>query len=369
MMNSSDIFNISKDKLLSIFSDIASEALDDFQVRYDHVKSSKNGIMGKFLIPTVTCQTKSGDTTEFTLFVRRRKKSDPGRLQAHHYDFLKGYGIPVPCLYGVLRDEQGSEVVFLEHLEEITSTENRLFDNPDTLKEFVKLMARFNSIRPTVDYAARLGWDMAERDFTMNWKTWMTWSVFVLDYIEKNAAQDLFDERIKQFCQSGSPGISELKNIALELVYIIPSLPVGYIHGDFLPANTGWRKDPRELVVFDFEDVLLDTRFYDIAYFIGGWDIEGKHPPTQRELAEIYLENYVRHGGDKVNIEDFIREITLVWYARKLNLWEYLPEDMLGAPSYKSGMPGETREERLDLVYNNLLILTDTLDTIYSMLG
>ena len=67
-------------------------------------------------------------------------------------------------------------------------------------------------------------------------------------------------------------------------------------------------------------------------------------------------------------MKDFIREIMLVWYARKLNLWEHLPEDMLGAPSYKSGMPGKTREARLDLVYDNLLILTNELDTIYSML-
>jgi hypothetical protein len=367
-MDKSDIFNIPKDRLLSIFSDIVSEKVEDFHVRYEHRKNSENGIMGEFRIPTVTCRIASGDITEFTLFVRRRKKADIGRLQAHHYAFLSNKGVPVPRLYGALPDEQGREVIFLEHLEEIAETEEDFYRDMKNLKEFLELMARFNSVRLTVDYAAEIGWDMAERDFTMNWKTWMTWSIFVLDYIEKNAEKDLFDERIKRFCRSGEPGINSLKRVALELAYVIPSLTVGYIHGDFLPGNTGWRKDPRELVVFDFEDVLLDTRFYDIAFFIGGWDIEGKHPVTQRELAEIYLENYIRHGGDKINIEDFIREIMLVWYARKLNLWEYLPADMLGAPSYDSGMPGEKREERLDLVYTNLHILLNELGTVYSIL-
>ena len=363
-----DIDNITDDQLLPIFSNVVSEQVTSFQIRHEDQKKATNGIMGEYLIPTVTCQTSSGKTVEFTLFVRRRKKLDVGRFQAHHYAFLEQNSVPIPHLYGVLKDDEGGEVLFLEHLDEVISTDVEFYRDRDTLKKFITLMARLNSLKPSAEYAANIGFDMAERDFTMNWRTWLTWSIFVLDYIEKNSERNLFGDRIKQLCHTGNSRVAALKQIALELTYVIPILPVGYIHGDFLPGNTGWRKNSRELVVFDFEDVSLDTRFYDIALVIGDWDTESKNAVTQRELAEMYLETYNEYGGDIVSLEEFTREIKLVWYSRKLNLWEYLPANMLNAPSYHSGMPGRTREERLNLVYHNLQILLNELDTIRYLL-
>jgi Ser/Thr protein kinase RdoA (MazF antagonist) len=230
-------------------------------------------------------------------------------------------------------------------------------------------MARLNAIKPTVEYAADVGRDMADRDFTMNWKTWLPWSIYVLDHIEKYAEKHLLGEQIMRFCQNNQAKIKTLKRIALELMHVVTYLPVGLIHGDFLPGNTGWRNKPRELVVFDFEDILFDTRFYDIAFVLGGWDIEGKHSATQRDLAEIYLKAYSQYGGNTVRIENFLKEITVVWYARKLNLWEYFPPDLLNAPSYESGMPGNTRQARLDLLYKNMNILVSRAAQIEALLA
>lgn len=367
-MVESSVFDLSKEQLLPLLSDIVSDEVEEFDIRYQHQKRSENGIVGEFEIPTFTCRTISGEKCEFTLFVRRRKKFDEGRRQTHHYDFLKSNKVPVPSLYGTLLDSQNREVLFMEHLEENTDTKEEFFEDAEVMNEFLELMARFNSLKPTVHYAARMGWDMAERDFTMNWKTWLTWSIFVLEYIENNADKNLFSRRIKEFCNSEEPRIDLLTDVALKLTYVVPSLPVGYVHGDFMPHNTARRQGTNELVVFDFEDVLLDTRFYDIARVIGGWDVERNHPESQRDVAKVYLDYYMKHGGDSVGIEDFIREVTLVWYARKLNLWEYLPADVLGAPSYDSGMPGKTRNERLDLVYGNMIVLWNSLDTINSFL-
>ena len=229
-------------------------------------------------------------------------------------------------------------------------------------------MAILNSLKPTVEYAANIGRDMAYREgYTRNWNTWLPWSIHILNQIEKYAVSDLLDDTIKKFCQSNQDEIQILKRIALELMHVVPNLPVGLIHGDFLPGNTGWRKTPKELVVFDFEDIVFDTRFYDIAFVLGGWDIEGKHSATQHELAEIYLKTYFQCGGSTIRMEDFTREITMVWYARKLNLWGYLPPDLHG-PSYELGAFRNTRQERLDAIYESLSMLVSRVDHIGSLI-
>jgi hypothetical protein len=269
----------------------------------------------------------------------------------------------------VLPDSQGREVLFLECVNEVTTENDVFYENRDTFREFLEIMAMLNSIKPTIEYAANLGRDMAYREgYTRNWNTWLPWSIHILNQIEKYAVSDLLDDTIKKFCQSNKTEIQTLKRIAQELMHIVPNLPVGLIHGDFLPGNTGWRKDTAELVVFDFEDVMFDTRFFDVAFILGDWDTGEKHTATQHELAEIYLKAYSRNGGNIPDIEDFIKEITIVWYARKLNLWEYLPPDLLG-PSYESVANENMRQTRLDLLHKNMNLLVNRLTRIKTMLS
>jgi len=367
-MSESEIFDITKAQLLPIVSNIASEKVDDFHIRFDQQKTSPNGIRGEYLIPTMTCETGSGDSLECTLFVRRPKNTEQGWLQAHHYTFLSENGVPVPRLYGVLSDNQGREVLFLEYLDEVMVANDAFYEDLGTLQKYLEIMARLNAVKPTVAYAADVGRDMARREgYTRNWNTWLPWSIYVLNQIEKYVESDLLGEKIKRFCQSNQVEIKTLKRIALELMHVVPNLPVGLVHGDFLPGNTGWRKKSKELVVFDFEDIMFDTRFYDVAFILGGWEIEEKRSATQRDLAEIYLKAYSQCGGSTLRIEDFLKEITIVWYARKLNLWEYLPPDLHG-PSYESGSNGNTRQARLDLLYKNMSVLVSRAVQIESLL-
>jgi len=368
-MSEYKIFDITKAQLLPIVSNIASEKVDDFHIRFEHQKTSTNGIIGEYLIPTITYKTGAGDSLEHTLFVRRPKSTKPGKLQAHHYTFLNKNGVPVPRLYGALLDSQGREVLFLEHLNEVTVSNNAFLGDLSTLQAFLELIAKFNSTKPTIEYAADVGRDMADREgYTRNWNTWLPWSIHVLNQIERYAEGDLLGEQIKQFCQSNQTEIKTLKRIALELIHVVPNLPVGLVHGDFHPGNTGRRKESKELVVFDFHDTMFDARFYDIAIILGGWGIEEKRSVAQHELAEIYLKAYSRYGGDTLAIEDFLKEITLVWYARKLNLWEHLPADLHG-PYYVSGAKGNTRQARLELLYKNMSALVSKMDHVGSLIG
>jgi|GEM_PF-1594450 len=367
-MSTPTIFDFTKADILPIVTAIASAKVDDFDIRFDHQKVSPNGICGEYLVPTITYKTGLGDSLECTLFVRRRKGTEPGRFQTHHYTFLSENGVPVPRLYGVLSDSQGREVLFLEYLDEVTVANDMFYKDLGVFQKLLEIMARLNSIKLTVEYAADVGRDMARREgYTRNWNTWLPWSIHVLNQIEKYAERDLLDSRIKQFYQFNQGEIKTLKRIALELMHIVPNLPVGLIHGDFLPGNTGWRKKRKELVVFDFEDVMFDTRFYDVAFILGGQDTEEKHSAIQRDLAEVYLKVYSQYSGITPNIEDFLKELTIVWYARKLNLWEYLPPDLHGL-SYESGVAGNTRQTRLDLLYENMSILVSRATKIEALL-
>ncbi len=368
-MSESTIFDFTKAQLLPIVSTLASEKVYDFNIRFDHQKASPNGIVGEYLVPTITWETGAGGSLERTLFVRRSKKVEWGRLQAHHYTFLSENGVPVPRLYGVLSDSQGREVLFLEYLDEVTAANDAFNEDLGKFQKYLEIMARLNGVKPTVEYAADIGRDMAQREgYTRNWNTWLPWSIHVLNQIERYAESDLLGEQIKRFCQSNQVEIKTLKRIALELMRVVPNLPVGLVHGDFLPGNTGWRKKSKELVVFDFEDIMFDTRFYDVAFILGGRDTDEKRSAIQRDLAEIYLKAYSQYGGSTLRIEDFLKEITIVWYARKLNLWEYLPPDLHG-PSYESGVAGNTRQARLDLLHKNMSILVSRAVQIGTLLA
>ena len=369
-MSVATIFDLKKAELLPIISAIASEKVDDFHIRFDHQKNSPNGIIGDFLVPTITYKTKAGDTLEHTLFVRRPKTTEPGKLQAHHYTFLGKNGVPVPKLYGALSDSKGREILFLEHLDEVTTSNDTYYQDPGTLQQYLEIMARLNSVKLTLEYAADVGRDMAEREgYTRNWNTWLPWSIHVLNHIEKDAENGLLGGQIKQFCQSNQAKIKSLKLLTLELLHIVPNLPVGLVHGDFHPGNTGWRKKTRELVVFDFHDIMFDARFYDIAMALGGWETGLKFSATQHDLAEIYLKVYSQCSSNIIRIEGFLKEITIVWYARKLNLWEHLPADLYG-PSYSElEKNGNMRQGRLDSLFKHLNILISKMTHIGSLLS
>ncbi len=259
---------------------------------------------------------------------------------------------------------------FSNILTEVAVSKDAFYQDAGTLKKFIEIIARLNSVKPTVEYAADVGRDMACREgYTRNWNTWLPWSIHVLNRIEEYAEKHLLGERLDRFCQSSQAEIKTLKRIALELIHVVPNLPIGLVHGDFHPGNTGWRKQTRELVVFDFDDIMFDTRFYDIAMVIGNWDLEGKHSETQRELAEVYLKTYSQQGGTSPGsgIEEFLKEISIVWYARRLNLWEHLPLDLHG-PHYLSGAAGDLRQARLDSLYENMSMLMSRADYIESLL-
>ncbi len=362
------LFGFTKDQLSPIVDSVAGTSVQDFTIRLDHSRAGLNGICGEYLVPTILCRTEGGDSYEFTLFVRRRKDTQPGRRQAPHYSVLSEHGVPVPRLYGVLEDSQGREVLFLELLDEVTVSDDTFYQDTDAFVQFLAIAARLNAVKPTTDYAAEIGRAMAGRGgYTRNWNTWLPWSIHVLDRIEEYAGRSLLDEQLGRFCLSRRAEIRTLKRIALELIRVIPRLPVGLVHGDFHPGNTGWRRKPRELAVFDFEDMMFDTRFYDVAVVLGGPEPGNPGRARQTDLAEAYLNVYSQSGRSAPSLDDFLREISVVWFARKLNLWEHLPEDLSG-PGHVPQATWDTREARLDSLYRTMSMLVGAADNVVNLI-
>jgi hypothetical protein len=362
------LFEFTENQLLPIVDSIARTPVQDFSVRLEHNKASLNGICGEYLVPTIVCRTQAGESLEFTLFVRRRNDTEPGWLQAPHYSFLGKTGVPIPRLFGVLDDSQGREVLFLELLDEVTISDDAFYRDTDAITQFLAIAGRLNGVKPTTDYAAQVGRAMAERKgYTRNWNTWLPWSIHVLHRIEEYAGKHLLGEQLERFCLSRRAEIQTLKRIALDLIHIVPGFPIGLVHGDFHPQNTGWRKKPRELVVFDFEDIMLETRFYDVALVLGGPETEDKRRARQLDLAALYLDAYSQAGGTVPALEEFLREMSIVWFARKLNLWEHLPKDLRG-PHYLPGETGDVRKARLDSLYQNLSMLVSTSGSVEALI-
>jgi aminoglycoside phosphotransferase (APT) family kinase protein len=362
------LFEFTKDQLLLIVNNIASTPVQDFDVRFECRKASSNGICGEYVVPTITCRTEAEESLEFTLFVRRRNDTERGWLQAPHYSFLSKNGVPVPRLYGVLEDSQGREVLFLELLDEVTISDDAFYRDVDAVSRLLAIAGRLNGVKPTTDYAAQVGRAMAERKgYTRNWNTWLPWSIHILDRIEECAGRHLLGDELDRFCLSRRAEIQNLRQIALDLIRIVPGFPVGLVHGDFHPQNTGWRKKPRELVVFDFEDMMLDTRFYDAALVLGGPEKEDKRRARQLDLAAVYLDAYSQAGGAAPPLEEFLREISIVWFARKLNLWEYLPGDLRG-PHYLPGKTGDLRKARLESLHQNLSMLVSAAGSVEDLI-
>lgn len=126
-----------------------------------------------------------------------------------------------------------------------------------------------------------------------------------------------------------------IRRITADLLAAMRSLPVGLVHSDLRPGNTGWRRQDRQLVVLDFEDILLDARFYDVAQVLGGPRPLLPGAKSNADLAELFLHTYSELGGDRVDMNTSMDEIEIAWAARKVNLWQYLPPEY-GGPSYEN---------------------------------
>jgi len=355
----SPIFEIPFIQLQPIVNKIAGEPVDSFKVQIKDKKMGPSGICGDYLVPTITYLTKSGTSGDITIFVRRPHRKRPGSLQQHHYEYLSNQNVPIPELYGVITDDEGREVLFLEYLDEIIDEEEFL-DDEDRARKFLALMARFNTVKLTLDYIAELGRDMARREWSLNWNKWLAWSMYALDLLKDRAYKDELGKPLKKLFSTSTDELDKLKKLSRELMNRVNKYGKGYLHGDFYPGNMGWRCRNKELVIFDFEDVIIDVRFFDVATYLGAPDIAEKRCDTRYNLAEYYLKQYQGYTGEFIDLEEFLKEIYIIWLSYKSNPWE----PRFDASEVWEKATNEQKQKRSEQIYKHLTMLISQLPII-----
>ena len=99
-------------------------------------------------------------------------------------------------------------------------------------------------------------------------------------------------------------------------------MSTGLIHSDIYPENTGWRRETGELLILDLEWIGFGPRFYDAASLLGAPDDQQPHFRRRDKLAQYYMEEYVRWGGEAIPLSKFMEENSILWMSRILNmLW------------------------------------------------
>jgi hypothetical protein len=338
------------------------ETITDYRVRLRQ-RPSVEGICGEYLLADFTARTDGGTTVEAPMFVRRQLRASDRKRQAHHYEYLSANGVPLPHLYGSHVDNQGREIIFLELLDEVGAPDAELLARQDYLEAYLRLAAALAAVPLTDDYVGRLGYDLAGRDFVLNWGEWLPWSAHILGRIQARAASGELGPSLRDYCSENSTAIARLRGLCLPLMHAVRALPLGLVHGDLRPGNTGRRKADGQLVLYDLEDLSIDARFYDVGQVLGGPRSVLPGRESNDRLVEFFLEAYAECSGRSMHLQDFLREARLVWAARKINLWEHLPPSVGGPPYDHRAFVGEDRE-RSEKLSSTLARLVESLDSL-----
>jgi hypothetical protein len=349
-----------------------SEIKDLFQIHFGNriaaiqYELSKNmvgkpGICGEYVIPILTFAFENGPEETVTLFVRRQLDNKESK-QSHHYQYLSQFGIPVPKLYGTKYDSKGCEIIILDYATEIID-EPEFFSLEKNVRDFIDLSARFSCLNPPLEYLALIGRDMGGKSDTRDWKTWMPWSIYILDKIWDWASKDQLNQELKELCSSNQLKI-ELQTIAKALVRKINSLKIGITHSDFRPNNMVFLRQNKQLGLIDFEDIMIDAKYYDIALYLGA---PGSAFRWNSKLKDEYIDYFIErsrcYGGEDLEHDAFKLELFSIWYTRKINLWEWLPHE-LGGPSYDFFPAGKNKAERCSNLFSLLKTLVEYRDEI-----
>lgn len=215
-----------KDMLQNNFEDL----ITSIQYEQTNKKVGKPGICGEYVIPKFVIAFNNRPTETVTLFARRQLNSKESK-QAHHYRYLTELGIPAPKLYGTKCDSKGCEIMLLVYEKEIVD-EGTFFSSEDNIRKFIDLSARLSCINPPLEYLSLIGRDMAGKNDTRDWKTWMPWLIHILDRVWDLARKGDLNKDLEWLCRSNEIKI-DLQTNALALLRVVNSLEIGISHSDF----------------------------------------------------------------------------------------------------------------------------------------
>jgi len=313
MSDATPVFDLTKSRLRPIINNIANDdVIVSFDVSIQHQVQGFCGYSAEKVIPTFVYTTQSGRTGSTTVFVKRFHRK--GAAEAHHYEHLQKHNAPIPRMYGVLTDQEQREILFLEYLEPVGDMQacQEFLKDIENFQHCLAATARFNAVRPTGDYAAQLP--------DKNAAGGLADAAVTLENVWKYSCDGDLGDSLKQMCSESQDKLHRLQTLTGQLAKPISMMEPGLIHSDIYPENTGWRRGTGELLIIDLEWIGIGPRFFDAASLLGAPDPAQPHYERRDELARYYLEQYIKHGGESVSLNQFREEISQLWIAQRLNI-------------------------------------------------
>jgi hypothetical protein len=339
------VFGLTNEQLWPIVEDVAGEAVSSFEVVMGQTPIP-HAAMKEVMTPTFTYATEAGRAGRTTVFAKRCPYRPNGPSELQQYRFLNAHQAPMPRMYGVVVDCDERDVLFIEHVDK--SQEALSHHSMERRREFFGLMARFHAITPSPEYRAWLEqayWALPQELLKAESLLERTW---------KSARAGELGRSLQEFCSSRDSGLRQLKSLARHVVGRCLSMPRGLIHTDILSTENVGRRHSGELVVLDVEWVRLGPRCYDAGKWLGRPAERWPAGIAQAELAQHYLDEYARWGGDPPTLSMFLDDVRIMGlaeYLRDLNwYWDHglnwlVPEE------------GERRNNLYDSLYRILTML------------
>jgi GNAT superfamily N-acetyltransferase len=313
------VFGLSEDQLRPIVEAAVGEPLAAFEVTCEHQVLGYYGNASEKLIPTFSYVTAAGRRDRVTMFVKHAWEArDTGwDDEATQYRFLSAHGAPVPRCYGLVRSPEEKATLFLEYVDGRDAA--RAIANDEQRLEFFSLMARFNAIRPSSDYAAWL------EQFAWRQRDDLAGRGELVEAIWEDASRGDLGGDLKQCCVENAAKRGRVRDFAEQTAAQVAAMELGLVHSDFKGENTGRRWDNRERVVLDIGETSLQARFFDISPWLGRPDGQWPAPPypPREALAEHYLREYARWGGPAISLDDFLAETRLLWLHSLFGLMSF----------------------------------------------
>jgi len=299
------VFGLSEAQLRPIVEAAAGEAVASFEISVEHeVLAEYYGFAADKLIPTFSYVTPEGRRGQVTIFAKH--SHNPDSPEPEHYRLLGLHGVPLPCLYGVLRSPKDRPILFLEYLD--MSELTRLPLPPNVRLEVLSLRARLNAIYPSPEYAAWLEpiYRRQPEAAVMLGKT--------LDLVWNRGCEGSLGGALKEFCSEDSGRYARLQRLVNRVGAEVARMETGLLQGDASFENTG-RRQNGERVLLDLESVELGARFSDVAGLLGRPDDmwpSAPYPP-RGALIEHYLREYARWRGAAPSPEQFLAEARVLY--------------------------------------------------------
>ena len=338
------VFGLTREQLRPIVENVAGERVCSFDIAISRTLPAEQwGGACEPAIVEFTFGSRVGSPGVATVFAKRYH--NPGPREALHYAWLSRAGAPVPRFYGSILGPEDREVIFLECID-APNKDAQIYGDEKSCLEFLKSLARFNatrvpeaalSILPRPDWALRLGSTGTWDDHRGYWPTGR-----VLEEIREHEEAVQCDDRLGLFCRGARAHLQEIAAGAAKLAGPISRMTRGLVHDDFRPAQTGWRRSPREVVIYDLEFVGIGPRFHDAATVLGEPEEDQAFCLSRPEMARGYLEEYARAGGSAPELDTFLHEIRTLHLAHRLSVLGWWPGHVFDEPAD----PDQSEQER-----------------------